>query len=155
MNERTSLTEFINGFKEYNLIGWVYKIPDIYPSESTRFIPPKPFDLIIVWENRFMAIEAKAVKNCKSFAKNKLKEHQLENLDKIIKNGFEAYLLVFNLDIRPHEAYLITLEKYKELDIKYLTSKSIKLSDIKKESIIFLRKRIHKKYIYDWSYRNV
>ena len=79
-----------------------------------------------------------------------MKEHQLENLDKIIINGFEAYLLIFNLDIKPHEAYLISLKKYKELNIKYLDAKSIKLVDIKKESLVSLRKRIHKKYIYNF-----
>ena len=150
INERNSLTEWINGFKLANPTVWIYKIPDMFPTKGTRFSLERPFDLEIVQDSEFNAIEAKAVKKSKFFAKDKLKDHQLENLEKVEYNGCKSYLLIFNLDIDPYEAYLIRLQNYKDLALINLDKKSVKLVDIKEKSIVYIRIRLKedKKYIY-------
>jgi hypothetical protein len=79
MKESQFHREVINTFEDYGW--WCYKIPDSIKTAETRFIPPKPCDLIAIDQNPIL-IECKILKkigriNKKFFANTKEKKQDI------------------------------------------------------------------------------
>jgi len=91
--------------------GICYKFPDSIMTSETRFIPPKPADLIAIIDRRAILIECKIIKEVKNiyshfFGNTKEKKekinwqdyHQVKELYKFFEKGNDAYYAI-NLKI--------------------------------------------------------
>lgn len=76
--------------------GWYYKPSDVGMDGSgkSRFMIQRPFDILYYWKNDLLAIEAKLLKDGKRFDFNTVKEHQLNNLLQVDKNGGYSYIAI-------------------------------------------------------------
>lgn len=72
-----------------------YKPTDVgFQGRQSRFMVQRPFDIMMLWQGQFLAIEAKLLKNELSFSFDSVKEHQLENLICVDHNAGYAYIAI-------------------------------------------------------------
>lgn len=100
MREAIFNTEVVNTLKSY---GWfAYKLGDMIPSASLRFIPEKPCDIIsCTSRGQLIAIESKQIKKWSGLKAKMLRDNQVSALDKVVKNSGLAFLLL-NIRIPRH-----------------------------------------------------
>lgn len=92
-NERTFIQEIKNSANKYEI--FYYKIPDSpYIGPETRFQPKKPFDLFLIKDGEFVAIEAKYCKGNERFPFKNVKEHQIAGLLDVERHGCKAYIMI-------------------------------------------------------------
>lgn len=92
-NERSFVQEIKSSAKKYGM--YYYKIPDSpYVGSETRFQLKKPFDLFLIKDGEFIAIEAKYCKGNARFPFKNVKEHQIDALLDIEEHGCKAYIMI-------------------------------------------------------------
>ena len=87
--ESTFLTELAHSAKAVG--AWWYKIPD---TRGQRFVLPKPFDALLAYKNRVVAIEAKAHTRPGVWPLSTVEAHQLDNLEAVANEGNCVALVV-------------------------------------------------------------
>ncbi len=103
MREKVFNTEIKNSLVA--LGWWAYKIPDLPMGKDNakkgkkkfkpiRFNLPKPFDIIATIDGLSVAIEGKMIKKFQAFGMRDLRESQIENLEKQIKAGGQAFVFL-------------------------------------------------------------
>ena len=98
MNEKTFQNDFLISCQQSNF--YVRKIPDAVRSPQSRFIPQKPFDLFVLHDSRFYALELKYSKIIKlktkysSFSLSRIRDVQLTNLRQIEERGGRGFIVV-------------------------------------------------------------
>jgi Holliday junction resolvase len=92
MKEKHFVVELKNSLKNH---GFFFKIPDI-PASMTmmRFMPDKPFDVIAVVKGIPIAIEAKMIKDHKSFGAKDLRETQVSGLTEFKNAGGRSFVFL-------------------------------------------------------------
>lgn len=80
--------------KSIRKLGWLaYKIPDMPKGPLTRFIPPKPCD-IIADLNGFTLIECKLFKKLEALTADKFSPSQLAALDEAVQKSLKAFVFL-------------------------------------------------------------
>jgi hypothetical protein len=78
---------------------WVYKIPDaaILPKESgfRRTPVARPFDLVVCYRGRLLAIEVKQMCGYKAFSPRMMQPSQVEHLTTVEAAGGDAFVALF------------------------------------------------------------
>lgn len=93
MNERIFTLEVVKSLNEQG--AWAYKIPDVFGmSEDSRFIPPKPFDIIGIYEGKSFAIECKQFKQYQAFGLRCMQENQIDHLTEFILKGGNSFVFL-------------------------------------------------------------
>ena len=100
--ETIFLTELKHSFNEEG--HFAIKIGDTPPSLGMRFTTQKEFDMIVcvngsstngeTRQGSYMAIEAKFLSSMRAFGPNQMRDHQCENLDKVVDAGGEAFVFL-------------------------------------------------------------
>lgn len=100
-------------------LGFYYKITDIPRAMGLRFQHERPYDAFLLQDGVFKAIEYKVLKHKTIKISRDLKKHQIENLNAVVKNGGEAYIIFL---VEKNNAIMINLS---DIDI----NEEIKLDD--------------------------
>lgn len=95
MKESVSNSEIVRSLKA--LGAWAYKIAD-FPTQKTmsltRFTVTKPCDIIAGYRGYILPIEGKLIKKRGSFGMKDMRPAQVENLDKLIEAGCDAWVFL-------------------------------------------------------------
>lgn len=100
MREAIFNTEVVNTQKHFGR--FAYKLGDMIPSATLRFIPEKPCDIITCTDRgQLVAIESKQIKKWGGLKGKMLRDNQVTALDKVVKNSGLAFLFL-NIRIPRH-----------------------------------------------------
>jgi len=85
--EQTFCTEIINSFEQKGI--WAYKIPDMprFKGQKTRFSIKKPFDIIVDYYSRFMAIECKFSRGFKAMNISQFEKKNNNQIDNLLQHN--------------------------------------------------------------------
>lgn len=138
MNERKFCPLINNSFRA--LGAFSYKIPDM-PNlgGKIRFQKKKPLDGFTMLNGDAFGWEAKYSKGIKGLGYNVLQEHQKENLETIINNGFEGYVFYCCYEARTLKIMFVIC--YDFLKEKKLISKKELLEYLKKGQYLSFKTR--------------
>jgi len=92
MKERQFAYEIGESMRE---LGFYYKISDIPKAMGLRFQHERPLDAFLLQDGMFKAIEYKVLKHKTIKLSRDLKQHQIKNLNEVVKNGGEAYIIFY------------------------------------------------------------
>ena len=90
--ETKFLTELKQSFNEQGC--FAIKIGDTPMASGLRFTTQKEFDMVVCIKCMYVAIEAKFLGSFSAFGKNKMRDHQIEYLDKVVDAGGEAFVFL-------------------------------------------------------------
>ena len=116
MREESKTVQIIRrSLLHYYPNGFYYKIPDIgVPSKKVRFMLKRPFDLIYIWKEKVLAIEAKTITKNR-FNLGSVKDHQLKSLYSVFINGGSSYVVIHVKNNNINKMYFINITEYKYL----------------------------------------
>jgi hypothetical protein len=97
MKEINIHPEIIHALKECGC--WAYKIPDMPFTGRATFCPPKPCDIISLYNGTTFYVEAKLMKKWEAFGERWLEESQIAKGKEIIDAGGK-YFIFLNVRIK-------------------------------------------------------
>jgi len=87
-------SEWIESWRSYYPGCHVVKIPDAIKSAASRFIPPKPYDIYVMVDHAFLAMELKLKTRLGGFSFKEVTEWQVNNLLEAKNNGAISYVVI-------------------------------------------------------------
>ncbi len=148
MREKIFCDECVRYLKSTNC--FYLKIPDSIRTEATRFLPKKPFDLIVSYsrikhaEDKISheAIELKQSKQLR-LEKSKITREQIENLCKIEKFDYKSFFIVnFRINRKVNETFKV---HFSDIENRIQKRKPLTLSWFRKNFRKIEKLRIEKK----------
>lgn len=147
MKEAVFTTEVKNSLEALGC--WAHKLTDAVRGPTTRFIPPKPFDLIGSYKGIPFAIETKQMKKWEPFGKADFQPSQLKELTRFQKRGQGRSFVMLNVREPRKENLCIIFEWWAfERDLK--SDKPLSVAQLKE--IAKHHGLVAKKGVFDFEY---
>ena len=94
MRESIFQGEWIKSWRHHYPRCHIVKVPDMPKTAGARFLPPRPYDIYVVWNGRFYAMELKLKTDLGGFPFKEATEWQINNLKEAKENGAESLIII-------------------------------------------------------------